>query len=58
MWEETDQLLTTLSLSLWSSPSFTRTHTHSLGEPVELSSKFIRYSTFKSGKEQLVSKEH
>ena len=26
----------------------------SVGEPVELSSKFIRYSTFKTGKEQLV----
>jgi len=26
----------------------------SLGEPVELSSKFIRYSTFRTGKEQLV----
>lgn len=28
---------------------------HSIGEPVELSSKFIRYSTFRTGKEQLVS---
>ena len=27
----------------------------SLGEPVELSSRFIRYSTFRTGKEQLVS---
>lgn len=27
----------------------------SLGEPVELSSRFIRYSTFKTGKEQLVN---
>ena len=27
----------------------------SVGEPVELSSRFIRYSTFKTGKEQLVS---
>lgn len=27
----------------------------SIGEPVELSSKFIRYSTFRTGKEQLVS---
>ena len=30
----------------------------SLGEPVELNSKFIRYSTFKTGKEQLVSSLH
>ena len=28
---------------------------HSVGEPVELSSRFIRYSTLKTGKEQLVS---
>lgn len=27
----------------------------SQGEPVELNSKFIRYSTFRSGKEQLVN---
>lgn len=30
----------------------------SVGEPVELSSKFIRYSTFKTGKEQLVRCPH
>ena len=29
---------------------------YSQGQPAELSSKFIRYSTFKMGKEQLVSR--
>ena len=29
---------------------------NSQGEPVELNSKFMRYSTFRSGKEQLVRK--
>ena len=33
-------------------------YSFSQGEPVELSSKFIRYSTFKTGKEQLVSLIH
>ena len=33
-------------------------YSFSQGEPVELSSKFIRYSTFKTGKEQLVGLIH